>query len=143
MDASPALVANLAASAALVGLIWVVELAVYPLYARIGPESFAAYHAGWTSGITLVVGPLMLAELLAAAWLVADRPALGAWAAVPVAVAWGVTALWAVPMHGRLAGGFEEEAWRSLCNANHVRTAAWTLRAALLAWAYARSGAGG
>jgi hypothetical protein len=139
LNLSPTLLANLVTTWALVGLIWVVELAVYPLYERIGAASFAAYHEGWTTGITWIVGPLMLGELLACgAWLV-ERPRLGVLLALPVAVAWAVTAFWAVPMHGRLAAGFDEAAWRSLLWANHVRTAAWTLRGAALVVAALRS----
>jgi len=139
MPAGTALLANLAVTSALIGLIWVVEVAVYPLYARIGPESFVAYHAAWTGAITLVVGPLMLAEVVVGAWLVAEQPRLAVVAAVPIAVAWGVTAFWAVPMHGRLDAGFVLTEWRSLLWANHVRTAAWTARGALLAWAALRA----
>jgi hypothetical protein len=135
MPAGPALLANLAATSALVGLIWVVEVAVYPLYARVGPESFVGYHAAWSGAITLVVGPLMLAEVAAGAWLFTERPKLALVAAVPVAVAWAATAFWAVPMHAKLDAGFVVTAWNSLLWANHVRTAAWTARGALLAWA--------
>jgi hypothetical protein len=135
MPVGPAHLANIAVTFALVGLIWVVEVAVYPLYARVGPESFVAYHEGWSSAITLVVGPLMLAEVVAGAWLYTERPKLALLAAVPVVVAWAVTALWAVPMHAKLDAGFTVTVWRSLLWANHVRTAAWTARAGLLAWA--------
>lgn len=138
MPPGPALLANLAVTSALIGLIWVVEVAVYPLYAKIGPESFASYHAGWSAAITLVVGPLMLAEVLAAAVLFAERPRLAMVAAIPIVVAWAVTALWSVPMHGKLSAGFTEAAWASLLMSNHVRTAAWTARGALLGWAVFR-----
>lgn len=132
MAATPLIALNLACSAALVGLIWTVGVAVYPLYAHIGPERFGAYHRGWTAAITYVVGPLMLAELVAAGLLCREAPRLGVALLVPVVVAWAVTAFWAVPMHGRLETGFVDADWRSLCLANHVRAAAWTLRAGVL-----------
>ncbi|MES2643648.1 MAG: hypothetical protein V4850_29450 [Myxococcota bacterium] len=132
MAATPVLALNLACSAALVGLVWTVGVAVYPLYAHIGPESFAAYHHAWTAAITLVVAPLMLAELVAAGLLCREAPRLGVALLVPVVLAWAVTAFWAVPMHGRLDVGFVQADWRSLCLANHVRAVAWTLRAGVL-----------
>ena len=134
LPVSRALWLNLLCTSALFGLIWTVDVAVYPLYARIGPESFVAYHAAWTGAITLVVGPLMLAEAGAGLWLTVDRPRLGLWLLLPILVAWAVTAGWAVPMHGRLDAGFNQEDWQSLCWANHVRAVAWTLRMGALAW---------
>jgi hypothetical protein len=91
----------------------------------------------WTAAITLVVAPLMLAELVAAGLLCREAPRLGVALLVPVAVAWAVTAFWAVPMHGRLDAAFLDTGlvdadWRSLCLANHVRAVAWTLRAGVL-----------
>jgi hypothetical protein len=35
-------------------------------------------------------------------------------------------------MHQRLGKGFDESAWRFLCNSNWVRTIAWSLRAVLV-----------
>lgn len=139
MPASAALIANLAVTSALVGLIWVVDVAVYPLYARVGAASFVDYHQGWSAGITWVVAPLMFAEVAAAVWLFQSAPRLAAIAAVPIAIAWAVTFFWSVPMHGALEAGFAEAPWRSLMLSNHVRAVAWTARAGLLGWVALRA----
>jgi hypothetical protein len=81
----------------------------------------------------------MLAELAAAALLVAARPrAVPAWAAwtllALVGVIWASTFLVQVPAHGTLARGFDEAAHARLVGSNWIRTAAWTARALLLAW---------
>ena len=54
------------------------------------------------------------------------------WAGLALlAVIWLSTALVQVPLHRRLQGGFDAAAHRRLVRTNWLRTAAWTLRAAL------------
>jgi hypothetical protein len=130
------IVANLGVTFALVGLIWTIQLVHYPLFARVGAEAWARYHAEHTARITLLVGPLMCAEVACAAWLVAVAPAqhrVLAWvAAACVAVAWMDTGLRAVPLHGRLGAGLDVALVGALVRVNLLRTLAWTLRGELL-----------
>jgi hypothetical protein len=133
------LVANLALALLLAGLIWTIQVVHYPLFARVGAGAFAAYHAAHSARITALVGPLMGAEALAAlALLVAPPAGLARWvppaSAACVGLAWGVTALLAVPLHGRLAAGLDPALVDDLVRVNGLRTFAWTARAALLAW---------
>lgn len=136
------LIVHLALTAALAGLIWLVQLVHYPGFALVGPERFAAYEAFHTRSITPLVSLLMGAELLTAAAVLAAAPTLADrwWAglgAALVAVVWLHTALVAVPLHGQLAGGFDAELAQRLVRTNWVRTLAWTARAgvaALLLW---------
>ena len=73
-------VANLACAWFLAGLIWTIQVVHYPLFSRVGREGFAAYEQAHSGMITPLVGPVMLAELAAAALLVAARPrAVPAW----------------------------------------------------------------
>jgi hypothetical protein len=123
----------------LVGLIWVVQLVIYPQFAAVGETAFMVYHADYTRRITWVVGPLMLAEVATAAgllwggerswWLIASL--------APLAVCWLSTACWQIPLHNRLARGFEAKVHRSLVRSNWIRTAAWTVRGALVAFGLA------
>lgn len=143
-DVRAAFVVQLATTLPLVGLIWLVQVVAYPLFARVGAADFAAYHAAHSRLITLVVGPLMLAELLAAlAWLGASDQTVPRWMAwaglMLLAAAWLVTALVSVPQHEVLAGGFEARAHQLLVSSNWLRTAAWTARGALLLWLVARN----
>ncbi len=132
----PALLANLAVTFTLVGLIWTIQVVHYPLFARVGAEAFALFHAEHTARITLLVGPLMCAEVACAAWLVAATPPgtrAWAWAAAAcVAVAWLDTGLRAVPLHGRLGAALDPVLVEALVRVNLVRALAWTLRGALL-----------
>ena len=131
------LLAQLATTLPLAGLIWTIQVVHYPLFARVGAPGFAAYHAAHSLRITVLVGPLMLVELAAAlAWLrwpVDRAPSwFGPAMAALVGVAWITTAFCSVPAHGRLEHGFDRAAYDALVATNWARTAAWTLRAALL-----------
>ena len=115
---------------ALVGLIWTIQMVHYPLFAQVGPEHFVAYHRRHTREITLVVGPLMLAELVTAAllvlegnrdpWLLASLPLL--------ALIWISTGFVQIPLHNTLTAGFDAHAHRRLVTTNWWRTAAWSAR---------------
>ncbi len=129
------LVTNLAASGAMAGLIWFVQVVHYPLFVGVGPAGFPAYERAHRWRTSLVVGPLMGVELLAAAALAlapppgVDRAAAVALLAVLLAV--HVTTVAAsIPAHDRLNAGFEPVAHRRLCRTNWVRTVGWTARAA-------------
>lgn len=136
--AVPLLIAQLATTCYLTGLIWLVQIVHYPLMAKVGPERFAEYerlHAAW---ITPVVGPAMLVEAALAALLLVQRPAaVPAWAAWTgaglVALVWAVTFLVSVPCHSVLAQGFDAATHDRLVATNWIRTLAWTARAGLAA----------
>lgn len=125
---------HFAATWALVGLIWVVQIVVYPLFLHVGSDAFPGYHARYTRRIALVVGPLMLAELLTALALVATGKTsiLFLLSLLPLAFNWVVTWKVQIPLHSRLAEGLDEESTRALTRSNWSRTAAWTLRGLLL-----------
>jgi hypothetical protein len=77
----------------------------------------------------------MLAEILTAAWLLLKttaNPPLFLASLPPLVVVWISTALLQVPLHNRLANGFNPAVHRRLVLTNHIRTFAWTLRALLL-----------
>jgi hypothetical protein len=129
---TPLLATHAAATWALVGLIWTVQLVQYPLFAQVGVDAFPAFHTRHTRQITWVVAPLMLTELATAALLVL-RGTRGPWllaSLAPLAVVWLSTWLVQVPLHEQLARGFDADAHRRLVATNWIRTAAWTLRGA-------------
>lgn len=129
------LVVHAAATWALTGLIWFVQVVHYPLMGAVGASGFAAYHAAHARLTSLVVGPLMLVEAAAAIWLALERPSAMAWLGVALLlVVWGATFFVAVPRHNLLSGGFDPTVIDSLVATNWLRTGAWTLRALLAAW---------
>lgn len=131
------LLVHAAATWALVGLIWTVQLVLYPLFARVDPAAFPAYHEAHVRRITFVVAPLMLLEAATALALLV-RPPEGTCPPLPwvacalLVVVWVSTAGLQVPCHRRLEAGFDAAAHRTLVRTNWIRTAAWTLRGGLV-----------
>ncbi len=119
----------------MVGLIWFVQIVHYPLLAQVGPQDFSTYEQAHCRRTTWVVGPPMLVEAAAAAWLAWSPPPGAAWLAwtglLLLAGIWASTALLQVPRHNELAQGFEEAAHRRLVTSNWIRTVAWSLRGGL------------
>ena len=139
-----ALLGQLATTLPLVGLIWLVQVVAYPLFARVGSAEFPAYHAAHSRLITFVVAPLMLGELgFATLWIVeppATLPAPLVWLGAALAAsAWGATMVISVPQHAKLARGFDARAHHLLVATNWIRTMLWTARGAILIWVVASS----
>ena len=139
------LLANAAATLYMVGLIWMVQLVHYPLFDGVGAAEFAAYEARHTRGMTWIVLPPMLVELISAIGLVvvahqsatsgAGLPSWMAWVGLGLVIfLWAVTFAVSVPQHAKLAQGFDPKAYRVLVDTNWLRTAAWTLRGGLVVW---------
>lgn len=131
------LLVHAAATWAMTGLIWFVQVVHYPLLRGVGPSGFPAYHEDHSRLTTFVVGPLMLVEATAALGIaVAGQAALvPAWTGVALlAVVWGATFFSSVPRHALLAAGFDGGVIDSLVTTNWIRTAAWSARALLASW---------
>jgi hypothetical protein len=56
------LLAHLAATLFMVGVIWFVQVIHYPLFSRVGPEKFSVYSEAHSRLTTYVVGSPMLVE---------------------------------------------------------------------------------
>lgn len=133
---------QLAATLAMTGIIWFVQIVHYPLFARIPPDSFARYEAEHATRTGWVVGPLMCAELATAVFMLSSRTrptAISYTAAMAgaalVGVIWLSTALIQVPLHNKLASGYNAHTIATLVATNWIRTLAWTARSALmLSW---------
>jgi uncharacterized membrane protein len=126
--------AHLAATVAMAGVLWVVQLAVYPLFNAVGAAGFTEYHRRYTNRIGLIVLPLMLIEAVTAAALLWSGFGAGLFRAslALLAVNWLSTAIVQVPLHRRLSRGYEAPAHRRLVRSNWIRTLAWTARAGLV-----------
>ena len=117
---------NLALAAYMTGVIWVVQVVLYPQLAQVRAADWPAYHAAHSRRITPVVAPAMLAHPLVATALLVDRP--GPLAAVNLALAAGlllVTATVFARLHGRLT----QAAVGRLVRLNLLRTIGWTASA--------------
>jgi hypothetical protein len=131
------LLAHVAATWMMVGLIWFVQIVHYPLFARVGPGQFAQYEASHSRLTTWVVGPPMLVEGATAIALLVLQPyglpcALLWLGAGLLLVIWGSTALLQVPQHEILLRGFAADAHGSLVTSNWIRTIGWSIRGVLV-----------
>jgi hypothetical protein len=134
------LVVSLALSAAYAGFQWTVRFLVYPQFARVPADAFAAYERSHQRLVTRVVGPLFAGQGVITLLLLALRPAgvpllpVLAGAACLAAVL-GVTAFLAVPLHRRLDTGWDLAAHRRLLRVDGVRVVAATAGTACAVWA--------
>ncbi len=120
----------------LTGLIWLVQVVHYPLFAQVGRRGFVAYEAAHSTRITRVLAlpwAVQGATTLALLLLPAAGPPRGlVWAcAVLAAIPVVVTVTLSIPAHQRLGQGFDADAHRRLVVTNWWRTAAWTVHALL------------
>ena len=131
------LVAALASTWAMTGVIWVIQLVHYPIFDAVDrgtdDERWRAFGDRHRSSISYVVGPFMLVEGVTGIWLVVDPPGgisivLPLVAGVLMAFAYGTTAFVSVPLHERLTATFDDDAHRRLVSTNWIRTFAWTAR---------------
>ena len=133
------LLANLSTTLFMVGVIWFVQVVHYPLFSRVGGEGFALCSEAHSRLTAYVVGPPMLAEAATALLLVFRRPAeIPSWAVLVglalIGMIWASTALLQVPRHTALGSGFDRAALSGLVLTNWLRTAAWSVRGALVLW---------
>lgn len=121
----------------MVGLIWLIQMVHYPLFASVGVEQFSDYSERHQFLITFIVGPVMAAELITAIVLAfyPVTPEVGIWFRIGLGLLvmiWISTALIQVPQHGKLTNGFDLATVQALVRGNWIRTIAWTLRGFIL-----------
>lgn len=128
---------QIGATLSLVGVIWVVQLVQYPFFSYVEKANFPKYHDDYTFWITPVVAPLMIIELLTATMILFYPPdyldyKLLIFGLILCVAVWLSTFFVQIPLHDRLAAGFDPNAHASLVKTNWIRTLAWTLRGGLI-----------
>jgi len=131
--------ANILATIFMTGVIWIVQIVHYPLFAKVGPELFRSHHADHNALISYIVLPALPIEAATAALLLLNRPSIvtpieAVVGLLLVALAWGATFFLSVPQHNILASGFDLQAHHTLVNTNWIRTFAWSARSVLIIW---------
>lgn len=121
-------VAHLAATAYLCGVGWLVQLAVYPAFATVGPTAaWHDHHRAHSRALTLVVGPPWVVQGLALAVLLVTAPGpLVLLAAVLGLLPVLVTVAWSLRCHAVLSQGYDAQALVSLLSSNRLRALLWT-----------------
>jgi hypothetical protein len=115
-----------------VGLVWVIQLLVYPGFAAVAQDRWTTVHDGHTRTMGLLItAPWALQGLTCAVllvWRPAGVPLVAALAAgLCGAVTVAVTVAVSVPCHRRLSAGYDAAVLARLVRTNRWRTAAWTL----------------
>ena len=134
-----ALIAQAVSTFGMLGVIWLVQLEIYPLQIHVKREDYLAYQAAHMYRVSFVVAPLMLVEVATSAWLLfLPLSSCGmtlAWVGVGlVFLLWISTLVLQVPCHWKLEKERDEAVIRRLVRTNWVRTVGWTARAVVVAW---------
>ena len=119
------------------GVIWVVQISVYPALRYFEKEGFGTRHDHYRNRIAMVVTIPMFIELFATIYAVAfPFEWLGGIPAflllLILSLIWISTLLIQVPQHERLSIRKDERAIDALVRGNWVRTGLWSLRSAVL-----------
>ena len=118
----------------MVGLIWFVQIVHYPLMGAVPASAFSEYAAAHQRRTSWVVGPVMFLEAGSALLLVLMPDAqMGGtptrWIGLGIlAFIWVSTFAVQVPLHAKLAMGFDRVVWHRLVITNWLRTIAWSAR---------------
>ena len=135
-------IAHLSATLFMVGLIWTIHYVHYPLFAKVGEQTYVDFQAAhverigkllllpWlTEGVTLIA-------ILALAFLGTHKalriPTLINGAAMAVVLV--ISGFWSAPAHGKLADGFDKAVHDQLMTANLIRTLAWSVCGICAIW---------
>ena len=103
------------------------------MYAWVNSK-FAELHRDYSRRISVIVGPLMLAQAVLAYRQVIIAPDLvSVMQAILIASIWSVTIFISVPLHRRLSVGYDARLIKRLINTNWLRTVGWSL-VSLLDW---------
>lgn len=131
------LISQIATTLYLTGVIWIIQTVQYPFFKFFDGKDFTKYHNDYTFWITPVVAPAMIIELVGAIFILFYPPGeidykLLYFGLFLTIIVWLSTFFIQVPLHEKLAAGFDANAYNSLVNTNWIRTIAWTIRAFLM-----------
>ena len=134
------LLVHLVTTAVLAGMVWVVQLVVYPAFRTVGPTAgWAAHHRRHSTAMATVIALPWALQGLTVALLLVRRPGpLVLLTAALAAATVLVTVAVSVPLHARLGDGYDDALARRLIGTNWWRTAAWTAGTACAAVLAAR-----
>ncbi len=127
-----AVLIQLVATAAMTGVIWIVQLVHYPMFAGLDEKTFLKWHEFHSSRISFIVVPLMACEMILSIYLSYELKSV--WQYVVLActlLIWGSTFLLSVPLHARLGLQRESGLIESLIRTNWPRTVAYSVKLVL------------
>lgn len=124
-----------ATACVMAAVLWYVQLAHYPRFAKVPLAEFPAYQARNIRRTACLVGPVMALEGAGALALALRVGGTTAWAGLAIlAILWGSTFLIQLPLHRALREGFDPTIHERLLGTNRLRVVGWTARAGLALW---------
>ena len=114
--------------AGLVVLIWMVQLVVYPSFTYYPPKNLIEWHQKYTTGIAVIVIPLMLAQLVLAIVAVFYQPNfVSLFTLLIVIFLWIFTFISFAPLHFKISEGKpNQQLLQLLIRRNWIRTFLWS-----------------
>jgi len=131
------LIFNLVCSLLMTGVIWFVQIVHYPLFHKVSGDTFKTYEKNHQKLTSFVVVPLMLGESASAVLMIIIAhdmiPSFLMWINFLFVVAiWAVTFSVQVPLHRKLANGYDSKYVDLLVRTNSIRVVLWTVKSALV-----------
>lgn len=133
MIANLVMIIAVLATATMVGIIWLVQVLVYPAFLHVKEAFFAEYHQHHMKSITRLVAPLIVLEVVSIAVLFALAFSFLSFLALAINLAViALTMFWQVPLHRQLSKTKDTRTILKLVRSNWIRTTLWTAKLGVL-----------
>ena len=129
------LLGHLIFTSIMTGVIWVIQIVHYPSFHFIEKELYTAFQKFHMNKISIIVIPIMLAELITGMMLFLDKSPKSPFLIISFVILvliWLITGVFFSKAHNELIAGYQELVVNQLVAMNWIRTLLWTLRLLLL-----------
>ena len=129
------LLGHLIFTSIMTGVIWVIQIVHYPSFHFIEKELYTAFQKFHMNKISIIVIPIMLAELITGIMLFLDKSSKSPFLIISFVILvliWLITGVFFSKAHNELMTGYQELVVNQLVVMNWIRTLLWTLRLLLL-----------
>ena len=129
------LLGHLIFTSIMTGVIWVIQIVHYPSFHFIEKELYTAFQKFHMNKISIIVIPIMLAELITGIMLFLDKSSKSPFLIISfiiLVLIWLITGVFFTKAHNELITGYQELVVNQLVVMNWIRTLLWTLRLLLL-----------
>ena len=129
------LLGHLIFTSIMTGVIWVIQIVHYPSFHFIEKELYTAFQKFHMNKISIIVIPIMLAELITGMMLFLDKSSKSPFLTISFVILvliWLITGVFFTKAHNELITGYQELVVNQLVAMNWIRTLLWTLRLLLL-----------
>ena len=129
------LLGHLIFTSIMTGVIWVIQIVHYPSFHFIEKELYTAFQKFHMNKISIIVIPIMLAELITGMMLFLDKSSKSPFLIISFVILvliWLITGVFFTKAHNELIAGYQELVINQLVAMNWIRTLLWTLRLLLL-----------